>query len=520
MLAGKNVTGVSETGSGKTAVFALPILQRLSADPYGIFAVVLTPTRELAIQIDDQMQAFGAPIHVRTTLIIGGQSFVKQAEALRQRPHVVIATPGRFLQHLKTADPPVTKRLGFIVLDECDRMLSDSLKSEVEEIISLLKSRCVTTPQFLFLTATYDDSIRSELVESQALDDIQKSMDIVPDYEYIPSTTQQAISTVDGLDEFYLLTPDHVKLAYFLYFMVHSSSVLSRLPFSESAGRRGGERLRRAAAPAAEVLRDRVLQHLPHGAASLRAASRVFRSGAAGLQSQIDNVALHSLLSQPQRAAALSRFRNSRAAVLVCTDVASRGLDIPQVDLVANYDLPLDPFDYIHRVGRTARAGRTGTAVSFLTLSSVRKLQAIESLTGKRCRAFPGIQEEDVLKILGRVGRSLRVARQLMVENGLEERLEERREKKKHRREQGKNGETGETQGDEGSEGTNGAKGMKGANGAKGIKGTNGTGKTRKTGETGETKGEQTEKKEKTGKKEGTKGAKKPVKKSEEGAKQ
>ena len=132
--------------------------------------MVLTPTRELAIQIDDQMQAFGAPIHVRTALIIGGQSFVKQAEALRERPHVVIATPGRFLQHLKTADPPVTKRLGFIVLDECDRMLSDSLKNEVSEIVSLLKSRCVTVPQFLFLTATYNDSIRSELVEFHSVD--------------------------------------------------------------------------------------------------------------------------------------------------------------------------------------------------------------------------------------------------------------------------------------------------------------------------------------------------------------
>lgn len=227
------MTGVSETGSGKTAVFALPILQRLSTDPYGIFAVVLTPTRELAIQIDDQMQAFGAPIHVRTTLIIGGQSFVKQAEALRKRPHVVISTPGRFLQHLKTADPPVTKRLGFIVLDECDRMLSGSIKSEVNEIVSLLKSRCVTHPQFLFLTATYDASIRSELVEFTQIAHPQKSMDITPDYEYIPEASKQTNTTVDSLDEFYLLTPDHVKLAYFIYFMIHSSTQ-TRFPLKPS----------------------------------------------------------------------------------------------------------------------------------------------------------------------------------------------------------------------------------------------------------------------------------------------
>lgn len=166
MLAGKNVTGVSATGSGKTAVFALPILQRLSTDPYGVYAVILTPTRELAMQIDDQMEAFGAPIHVRVSLVIGGEDFVAQAESLRQRPHVVIATPGRFLQHLQTAEPPVTKRLGFIVIDECDRMLADTLKEEVEQIVSILRQRCVKPPQFLMMTATYDDSVRAAIVNT------------------------------------------------------------------------------------------------------------------------------------------------------------------------------------------------------------------------------------------------------------------------------------------------------------------------------------------------------------------
>ena len=140
------------------------MLQRLSADPYGIFGVILTPTRELAMQIDEQIEAFGAPIHVRVALIIGGEDFVKQSEKLRERPHIVIATPGRFLQHLQTADPPVTKRLGFIVLDECDRMLSGSLKSEVTSIVSILKERCVKDPQYLFMTATFDDSVRKGIV--------------------------------------------------------------------------------------------------------------------------------------------------------------------------------------------------------------------------------------------------------------------------------------------------------------------------------------------------------------------
>ena len=205
--------GVSETGSGKTAVFALPILQKLAVDPYGIYAVILTPTRELAIQIDEQMEAFGAPIHARVSLVIGGQDFVTQAEELRNRPHVVIATPGRLLEHLKTADPPVIKRLGFLVLDECDRMLSGTLVDEVKEIISLVQSRCVNPLQYLLMTATFDDTVR------KAVNDMQISIG----FEYIPAVTNKAVTTVEGLEEYYLMIPDHIKFVYFVYFMVHSS---------------------------------------------------------------------------------------------------------------------------------------------------------------------------------------------------------------------------------------------------------------------------------------------------------
>ena len=175
---------------------------------------------------------------------------------------------------------------------------------------------------------------------------------------------------------------------------------------------------------------------MSHGSAPLGDAPRVPSILSLRVFISIPNVALHSLLSQRQRDAALGKFRNSQVGVLVCTDVASRGLDIPQVDLVVNYDLPAEPNDYVHRVGRTARAGRGGTAMSLLTLRSVEKLQRIEERTGKRCREFDGIEEEAVLKILNRVGKSLRVARQFMVENGLEAKLEERREKKRERKEE------------------------------------------------------------------------------------
>ena len=213
VVSGKNVIGVSETGSGKTAVFALPILQKLAVDPYGIYAVILTPTRELAIQIDEQMEAFGSPIHARVSLVIGGQDFIQQAEELRNRPHVVIATPGRFLEHLKTADPPVVKRLGFLVLDECDRMLSGTLVKEVKEITELIQIRCVNKLQYLFMTATFDDTVR------RSIQDLALSVD----YEYVPEVSKSAITTVEGLEEYYLLIPDHIKFVYLVFVMMHSS---------------------------------------------------------------------------------------------------------------------------------------------------------------------------------------------------------------------------------------------------------------------------------------------------------
>ena len=144
---------------------------------------------------------------------------------------------------------------------------------------------------------------------------------------------------------------------------------------------------------------------------------------------------LHSLLDQKRRDAAIGKFRNAVSRVLVCTDVASRGLDIPQVDLVVNFDLPLDPYDYSHRVGRTARAGREGTAMSFVTVNAVPKLQAIEALTKKKCSELKNVEEKDVLVMLGKVSKSLRVAKQFLFENGFEDKLAKRKQRKRNAKE-------------------------------------------------------------------------------------
>ncbi|PKA49352.1 DEAD-box ATP-dependent RNA helicase 36 [Apostasia shenzhenica] len=265
ILAGDDVLGIAQTGSGKTAAFALPILNRLAEVPYGVFALVLTPTRELACQLAEQFRALGSSLHVRCTLIVGGMDMIRQARALVQRPHIVVATPGR-IKALLSEDPDiaaVVSKTKFLVLDEADRVLDVGFEEELRVIFKCLpKSR-----QTLLFSATMTN-------ELQALLEISAN---------------------------------------------RSCHLLSLL-----------------------------LEELDQPA-----------------------VALHSLKSQSLRLSALSKFKSGRVPVLLATDVASRGLDIPTVDLVINYDIPRYPRDYVHRVGRTARAGRGGLAVSFITEAGI-----------------------------------------------------------------------------------------------------------------------------------------------------
>jgi ATP-dependent RNA helicase DDX49/DBP8 len=156
ILEGRNVMGCAETGSGKTAAFALPMLQHLSEDPYGIFGIILTPTRELAVQIQEQVIALGAPISVRTCLVIGGLGIIDQGIALSRRPHLIIATPGRLRHHLESADPPDISRARFLVLDEADRLLSVGFESE---LLSILNRMTHPRRQTLLFSATLTTSL-------------------------------------------------------------------------------------------------------------------------------------------------------------------------------------------------------------------------------------------------------------------------------------------------------------------------------------------------------------------------
>lgn len=378
ILAGDDVLGIAQTGSGKTAAFALPILQRLSTEPYGVFSLVLTPTRELACQLAEQFRALGSSLQLRCTLIVGGMDMIGQARALTQRPHIVVATPGR-IKALLSEDPDIPaafSKTKFLVLDEADRVLDVGFEEELRVIFKYLpKSR-----QTLLFSATMTSELRALL-------------EISANRSYF-FEAYEGFKTVESLKQQYIFIPKNVKEVYLIYILskMEDMGIRSVIIFVSTC--RGCHLL------------SLLLEELEQPA-----------------------VALHSHKSQVLRLSALSKFKSGQVPILLATDVASRGLDIPTVDLVINYDIPRYPRDYVHRVGRTARAGRGGLALSFITQNDVDLIHEIENVVEKQLDAFE-CKEKEVLEDITKVYKARRVARMKMIDDGFEERAEERKAQK------------------------------------------------------------------------------------------
>ncbi|CAL5071598.1 unnamed protein product [Urochloa decumbens] len=387
-LAGEDVLGIAETGSGKTAAFALPILHRLGEDPYGVAALALAPTRELAAQLTEQFRALGAPLGIRCLAAIGGFESLAQAKGLARRPHVVVATPGRIATLVKD-DPDLAKvfaRTKFLVLDEADRVLDVNFEEELRVIFGCLPKKRQT---FLF-SATMSDNLRSLLQLSG-----NKS------YFF---EAYEGFKTVETLKQQYIHLPNEGK-------ELHLSYLLSKMKDKEDPIHRIGDPIRSAivfVSKCSTCLRlDLLLEELGHPA-----------------------VSLHSLKSQAQRLSALNRFKSGQVPVLLATDVGSRGLDIQTVDLVINYDIPWCSRDYIHRVGRTARASRGGLAISFITQKDICLLHEIEDIVGKQLEAFE-CSDKEVNKDITKVFKARRLVKMKMDDEGHEEKVQARKEQKK-----------------------------------------------------------------------------------------
>ena len=366
VLAGRDVIGLAQTGSGKTAAFALPTLQRLSADPYGVFALVLTPTRELALQIGEQFVALAAGFALRCTVCIGGEDFGRQASELARRPHVVVATPGRLREQLwaHEAARESLRRAAVLVLDEADRLLEPSFEPELAAVLACLPVR----RQTLLFSATL----------TPAVEQLQR-VGGAGAYRFAVGGADgdgAAMRLPAGLRQQLVLVPAKVKEVYLAHLL--------------SAEQLSARHVRSALLFAPTV---RSCQLLADTLAEL------------GLQPAV----LHSAMAQKQRGAALARFRGGAASLLVATDVASRGLDVPTVDLVLNFDVPAAAEDYVHRCGRTARAGRGGLAITLVTQYDVVRVEALEAATGVPLEPL-ALDEAEVLKGMTRVMVARRTA--------------------------------------------------------------------------------------------------------------
>ncbi|KAH9853670.1 DEAD-domain-containing protein [Lenzites betulinus] len=401
LLQGRDCIGNAKTGSGKTIAFALPILQKLSYDPYGIFALVLTPTRELAFQISEQFAVLGAPLNLRTAVVVGGIDMMAQAVELGNRPHVVVATPGRIVDLLKsTSGEWDLSRIKFLVLDEADRLLTSSFAPELSYLFNILpKER-----QTCLFTATLTDAVE-RVADAPPRPGKQKP------FVHRMSTK---VETVETLKQHYILVPSHIREAYLYHFLCNPPESTLHLrrappePTKPTSKKTAKPRSRPSKKKQKAEEADTVPQPPPTIIFCTRPRTAAYLTHL--LQTlHIRTTALHSRLTQRERLASLQLFRASVVPVLVSTDVGARGLDIPDVALVVNWDVPAEPEEYTHRVGRTARAGRGGLAVSFVTERDEERVLKVEERIGTKLAEMV-LPEGKVLEQLNAVATAKRLA--------------------------------------------------------------------------------------------------------------
>ena len=332
-LAGKDVLGIAQTGTGKTAAFSLPIIQKLQSREASkgyrhISCLILTPTRELAQQIYDNIEIYAKGSHIKHDVIFGGVSQVNQTLSLKNGTDILIATPGRLLD-LMNQGYIYLDYLEFFVLDEADRMLDMGFIHDIRKLLKIIP----TDRQTLFFSATMPDQI-AKLADNMLHKPIR--VEVTP-----------VASTAERIEQHLYFVPKHEK---------HNLLV-------QLLNERKNQRCL-------------IFTRTKHGADKITKALK---------KSTIHSSAIHGDKSQTSRQSALQNFKTGKLKVLVATDIASRGIDVEELESVINYDLPDTPETYVHRIGRTGRAGAEGLAISFCDKKlEMRQLKDIQKLIGKQ----------------------------------------------------------------------------------------------------------------------------------------
>ncbi len=332
LLQGRDLLGIAQTGTGKTAAFSLPLLQYLSENPLKRMpssprALILSPTRELALQIQKSLEVYGKHVRQRSAVIFGGVNQGPQVKALKQGLDILVATPGRLLDLMQQGEIKLGK-LEVFILDEADRMLDMGFINDVKKVVAKLPLK----RQTLLFSATMPQDIAS--LANQLLRNPAK-------VEVTPQAT-----TVERIEQKVMFVDKAHKPAL-LRHVIADAAVEQALVFSRT--KHGA---------------DKIVRDLKKWGVSCEA--------------------IHGNKSQPQRVRALDAFRSGKLKVLIATDIAARGIDVAGVSHVINFDLPNEPESYVHRIGRTARAGRDGSAISFCDSSERSLLNSIERVIRKR----------------------------------------------------------------------------------------------------------------------------------------
>jgi ATP-dependent RNA helicase DeaD len=371
-LTGGDVIGQAPTGTGKTAAFGLPMIERVSMNSEHIQGLVVVPTRELAIQVAEELNKIGEYKRVHTLPIYGGQDMMRQIKLLKKRPQIVVGTPGRLMDHMRRRTIRL-QNISIVVLDEADEMLNMGFIDDIKYILSDVSE----DRQTLLFSASITKAV--ETISNQFMHN-PSLIKATPRNITVPSTEQH-----------YIELPERKKF-----------DILCNLLDLHS--------------PEAAIIFGRTKKRVDEINEAL--ARRGYSTGA-----------IHGDLSQSQRNAVMNQFRSGAIDVLVATDVAARGLDIEGVSHVYNYDVPQDPESYVHRIGRTGRAGRKGVAFTFITHRELDHLRIIEGLTKRKIIRHPiptltdalaGQQQVTVERVLKTAEEPALSAYKSMAENLLE----------------------------------------------------------------------------------------------------
>lgn len=364
-IEGKDVIGQAQTGTGKTAAFGLPMIQKIDTKSTNLQGLVIAPTRELAIQTQEELFRLGKDKKIKVQVVYGGADISRQIRGLKDHPHIVVGTPGRLLDHISRHTLKL-QHVETLVLDEADEMLNMGFLEDIEKIIQEVPEN----RQTLLFSATMPDEIKRIGVK------------FMKDPQHVKIKAKEM--TASSIEQYYVRAKEYEKF-----------DVMTRLFDVQS--------------PELTIVFGRTKRRVDELAHGLE--MRGYKAEG-----------IHGDLSQQKRMSVLKNFKNGNLDILVATDVAARGLDISGVTHVYNYDIPQDPESYVHRIGRTGRAGKEGMSVTFVTPNEMGYLHVIEDLTKKRMLPLRPPTEKEAFQ--GQLGQAVEEIESKLDENGLDRYLQ------------------------------------------------------------------------------------------------